>query len=381
MTTTSSNPRNLTILHVAQPTHAGVRVVVRDIVRDQVERGLTVHVACPETGGELHQDIQQCRATWHRWEARRSPGPSTTREARALSRLIRVVRPDLVHLHSSKAGMAGRLAVRGHLPTVFEPNAWSFLAVTGVMKMAAIRWERWAARWTHATICVSEEERQTGEALRIRTPMHVVPNGLQLSQWPAPEPNSRAAARRQLGLTALDEQTPIFVNVGRLCRQKGQDLLLQAWPQVRQSCPAARLFLVGDGADRSELQRLSDESVTFVGPSSAVRDWYLAADVVVMPSRWEGLSLALLEAMATERCVIAFDVEGMRDALSQNCGVLVTSGSIPDLAASMIQILNDPKRRRRLEGNARARVETQFDIHQKGTKVLSLYQSLVGCGH
>ena len=71
-------------------------------------------------------------------------------EARALAGLIGSLAPDLVHLHSSKAGLAGRLALRGRRTTVFQPHAWSFEAVHGAVRAAGIAWERLAARWTHA---------------------------------------------------------------------------------------------------------------------------------------------------------------------------------------------------------------------------------------
>ncbi|NEA48622.1 glycosyltransferase, partial [Streptomyces sp. SID10815] len=71
------------------------------------------------------------------------------------------VRPDLVHAHSAKAGLAGRLAVRGRIPTVFQPHAWSFEAVGGATAALALRWERWGTRWAARTVCVSEAERAT----------------------------------------------------------------------------------------------------------------------------------------------------------------------------------------------------------------------------
>lgn len=294
-----------------------------------------------------------------------------------LRQIITDVAPDVVHLHSSKAGLAGRLALRGRIPTVFEPNAWSFLAVSGFMKQAAILWERMAARWTHATICVSDEEKSTAEGLRIRNSMYVVPNGLPLADWPAPNDEETVLARRSLLGEQHTQQSPVVVSVGRLCRQKGQDLLLKAWRYVRIQHPTARLFLIGDGSDRAMLQPLADESVIFVGPSTSVRNWYLAADLIVMPSRWEGLSLALLEAMATQRCVVAFDVAGMKDALRNDAGILVPPESVESFASAICSQLDDVPGRLTLAANARRRVESQFDIRQKHQRVAAIYE-LIG---
>src|SRR5207244_646249 len=88
------------------------------------------------------------------WAAGRGPGASSVEEARRLARLVGQQRPDVVHLHASKAGLAGRLAVRGSLPTLFQPHAWSWLAVDGAVRWASIAWERLAARWTGLYVCV-----------------------------------------------------------------------------------------------------------------------------------------------------------------------------------------------------------------------------------
>ncbi|MCF2435668.1 glycosyltransferase [Streptomyces thinghirensis] len=80
------------------------------------------------------------------WPATRSPGPALVSEVRRLARVIEDVRPDLVHAHSAKAGLAARLAVRGRVPTVFQPHAWSFEAVGGAGAALALGWERWGVR-------------------------------------------------------------------------------------------------------------------------------------------------------------------------------------------------------------------------------------------
>jgi len=362
------------VLHVAQPTFAGVMVVVRDLVKEQIAQGLNVTVACPETGGDLSRQVSEVGAQWIKWEASRNPGRSVLREVQSLKKIVHNLSPDIVHLHSSKAGLAGRLAIRRSIPTVFEPNAWSFLAVSGLMYQAATLWERWAARWTDVAICVSGDEQATGKAVGIRCPMQIIRNGIQLDKWPRPVEGESLHARQKLEIA---HDVLHVVSVGRLCRQKGQDLLLKAWPQVMQRFPDARLTLVGEGADRKNLESVAEASVTFAGESRAVRDWYLSSDLVVMPSRWEGLSLALLEAMATERTVVAFEVEGMKDALSDGAGKLVTPESVTELAAQITTMLGDPVLRVAVAAKARGRVEEQFDIRKKASAVSSLYENLI----
>jgi glycosyltransferase involved in cell wall biosynthesis len=193
--------------------------------------------------------------------------------------------------------------VRGRRPTVFQPHAWSFAAVTGPVATASLAWERLAARWADAVVCVSAGERGAGEAAGVRARRWaVIENGVDLDRF---RPADRAAARARLGLPA----GPLVVCVGRLSRQKGQDVLLRAWPPVS----GATLALVGDGPDRAALEAAAPPGVLFAGRRDDVADWYAAADVVAVPSRWEGMALAALEALACGRQVVGSDVAGMRE--------------------------------------------------------------------
>jgi glycosyltransferase involved in cell wall biosynthesis len=141
---------------------------------------------------------------------------------------VRTVDPDLVHLHSAKAGLAGRLALRGMRPTIYQPHAWSFEAAGG-MAPAVAAWERWAARWADLIVCVSEDERTRGEASGVDARYAVAVNGVEVEALHAVDAEGRRRARRSLG----SSEAPLAVLVGRLDRQKGVDLLLDAWHAVR----------------------------------------------------------------------------------------------------------------------------------------------------
>src|SRR6476469_8549539 len=135
------------ILHVSQPVTGGVATVVGDLVRTQVEACQEVHLASPQ--GPLSRTLASI-ASWHEWPGSRSPGIEVSGEVRRLGSLLRKVNPDVVHLHSSKAGLCGRLLLRGSLPTVFQPHGWSFLAVDGLQASLTTAWERFGTRWTSA---------------------------------------------------------------------------------------------------------------------------------------------------------------------------------------------------------------------------------------
>lgn len=370
---TAPRPR---VLHLTQPVDGGVARVVTDLVRAQLASGLDVTVACPDSA--LTAELRSLGAKVRHWFATRSPGPSLMREVRHLARVIDEVRPDLVHAHSAKAGLVGRLAVRGRIPTVFQPHAWSFEAVDGGTAALALRWERWGARWAARVVCVSEAERATGVRADIDGRWTVVPNGIDPERFrPADADTVRAGLAP---LAGVDPAAPLAVCVGRLCRQKGQDVLLRAWEAVVRRVPDARLVLVGDGPDRERLREDAPESVLFAGAVADAAPWYQAADLVVLPSRWEGMALAPLEAMACGRPVVVTDVDGAHESLppSFTARCLVPPEEPAVLAEAVTELLLDPPLRESLGDRGRRHVLATHDVRHTANAVADVYRDLLG---
>ena len=362
------------VLHVAQPVSGGVAAVVADLARDQRERGWEPVVACPPEG-RLRSRITGLGVPVADWEATRGPGPGTAREVASLRRIIAERRPDVVHLHGSKAGLAGRLAVRGRIPTVFQPHLWSFRSDASLAGRLALVWERAAARWTRLFLCVSADEARDGVGSGVRGRMVVVPNGVDVTGL-VPVDAARAKAEAGLG------PGPTVVCVGRLAPLKGQDLLLDAWPEVRAAVPGARLALVGGGPLEAELRAhatAADDSVLWLGHQDAPHRYLAAADVVAVPSRAEGMALVPLEAMAMGRSVVAYDVGGIRESLGDT-GAVLPPADVPALARAIITRLDDAQLRDDEGTRARQRAETLFDRRRMAAQVAELMEELVSDG-
>jgi glycosyltransferase involved in cell wall biosynthesis len=361
------------VLHISQPTDAGVARYVIEHARRQAAAGWQVHLACPPDGWLSH-DARAAGLTVHEWPARRDPTRGVYGEVAALGPVVRRSRPDLVHLHSSKAGLDGRLRLRGHVPTLFSPNAWSFEAVHGPAALAARSWERFAARWTTRIVSVSEDERSRGHAIGIRAPYEMVPNGVDLAVHRMTSGADRAAARAALD---VGPEAPLAVCVGRLSEQKGQDLLLQAWPAVSERLAEAILVLVGDGPDAGTLRQSAPDGVIFTGAVADPRAWLAAANVVVVPSRWEGMAFVPLEAMATGRSVVAFAATGVQESIPARAGEVVPPGSVAGLADAICRRLVDRDAADR-EGRAgRVHVERAHDIDILAGRMLDIYQRVL----
>ncbi|MCZ8379300.1 glycosyltransferase [Mycobacterium sp. CPCC 205372] len=345
------------ILHVAQPVDGGVAGVVISFAKDQQRRGWQPIVVCPPTG-VLPEAMRECGVPVASWRATRSPGPSVLGEVRALNRIVRTERPDVVHLHGSKAGLAGRLAVRGKLPTIFQPHLWSFQSDPGPTALPARVWERFAARWTVRTVCVSLDEQAAGRSAGVAGDLTVICNGVDLDRV---RPRDRHGVRADLG---IEPGGPVAVCVARLAPLKGHDMLLRAWAAVLAEAPTARLLIVGDGPLRDALHRdhpiSHDPSVSWLGWSDSPGDYMAAADVVVVPSRAEGMALVPLEAMASARSVVAFDAGGIRHSIGDG-GAVLPIGDVAGLADAVAQRLLDTAMADREGAQGRRRVEQHFD--------------------
>lgn len=362
-TTTDSVPagRRLSILHVAQPTDHGVAVCVAALAHDQVQRGWEVAVACPDTG-RLPDEVVDAGAAHHVWPADRAPHRALARERTALAAAITAARPDVVHLHSAKAGLSGRALVRGGRPTLFQPHAWSYEALDGRTRQAAVAWERTAARWADVIVCCSQDEEASGRRAGVRGTFEVVPNGVDLERFRPATGDERHAARRELGL----RDGPVAVCVGRLSPQKGQDLLVRAWPTIAAGLDDASLVVVGEGPAERELRDLAAgrPDIRLVGGRDDVPRWLAVADVAVLPSRYEGMALGVIEAIASGVSVVASSADGMAEVLGtgdEAAGAIVPVEDVAALAVAVRRRFDDPQLRAREAAAGRRRAEARHD--------------------
>jgi glycosyltransferase involved in cell wall biosynthesis len=210
-------------------------------------------------------------------------------------------------------------------------------------------------------VCVSDDELEAGRTAGVTSPAEVVCNGVDT---------------RRLHPKPKKDDTPTAVCVGRVAHQKGQDLLLEAWPEVLESVPDAQLLIVGDGPMAATLRATPHRQVHWHGHSDQVADFYERADVVVLPSRAEGMALVPLEAMACGRSVVAFDVEGVRQSLA-DAGEVVPAGDTKALAQAIALRLADPELAAAEGKRGRMRAEILFDRDRMTDQIVTLTEKLV----
>ena len=342
------------ILHVAEVTHGGVVSLVQTFAQLQTAAGHDVHVLVrPEVG-----DVAGTRHTWT--PARRNPRELVAAEA-TLRRVVREVRPDVVHLHSFFPGLLGRLrALPGRPAVVYQPHSFAFAALPPRLAWAVTAVERRATRFTDRMVTNCQDERVEGESRGIRTPTTVIGLPVDTDRF-APTDGDRGSLRADLGLTAGF----VVVCVGRLSRQKGQRALAVAWEATQPEDSV--LLLVGPG-DQQEIADAAPttfgRSLLCVGAQDDVRPWLWAASVSVLPSLYEGQSVAMAEALACGVPVVMTDVNGGREAVCPDgvepAGAVVDVGDLDALLAELERRRTHPELLAREAAQARVRAEALF---------------------
>ena len=203
----------------------------------------------------------------------------------------------------------------------------------------------------------------------------VIPNGVDIERYDAPV--DRAAVRERLGIAG---EARVAIVVAKLMEQKGHSVLLEALASLGDRAAGLETFLVGDGELRGELERQAarlglEARVHFVGSRSDIPDLLAASDLFLLPSRWEGLPMALLEAMASGLPVIASSVSGTREVVeSGESGLLVPPGDADALAAAIARVLAAPSEAARMGVAGRRRVEDCYSAGAQARQHADLFR-------
>jgi glycosyltransferase involved in cell wall biosynthesis len=279
--------------------------------------------------------------------------------------------PDLVTLHSSKAGTLGRLAARGlGVPVIYTAHGWPFVEGVPRVSRAVYRWvERLAAPLADRLVTVSEADRVLALREGVGTDVQLVRvhNGV-------PDVPARLRAHPGEGPVHL-------LVVARLDVPKDPFTLLRALAGLRER--EWTLEWIGDGPRRAPAEQLAAslglaERCRFVGTRDDVAERLSRASVLVLPTDREGLPLSVLEGMRAGLPVVASAVGGIPEAvLSGRTGLLVPPGDAPELARAIASLLDDPGARARLGAEARRRYEACFSFERQRAATLDVYRSIL----
>ncbi len=314
--------------------------------------------------------------------------PAPVQDAVALVRLYQLMRRgkfDLVHTHTSKAGILGRLAARvaGVPYIVHTPHGHVFSGYAGrIATSGFVLLERWAANLADRIVGLTDQEIREHLDRKIgrREQFVSIPSGVEIDRFSRePVASQRHAVRRTLGLPA---SACIIGSVGRLEPIKGHRVLLDAFLSLAPRFPDLYLTLAGDGQLLPELRQEAARSdvasrVRFLGWRDDLPAVLRAFDVFAFPSLNEGMGIALLEAMAAGLPIVASSVGGIPEVLGRGeAGLLVEAGSAAALAEGLERLLLDPALRARASNAAKERAR-RYSVEAMLTRIEILYRELL----
>ena len=301
----------------------------------------------------------------------------------SLFRLLRARRFDIVHTHTSKAGILGRLAAcLARVPVlVHTPHGHIFYGYFNLpLTRVFILLERLAARSTDRIITLSQRGKEEHVAFGIAPPekFTVIHSGIGLAE----------GERKTIGIfqkkqeLGIPEKAPVIGTAGRLVPIKGHRYLLSAFSQVRKALPQAILLLGGDGPLRKELEKQArqlrvSEGIRFLGWREDLGEIITLMDVFVLPSLNEGMGRVLVEAQLQGKPAVASRVGGIPDIVGEGeTGLLVPPHDPDSLARAIMHLLSNPEVARRMGTHGKQKALANFSEKSAREKTKALYEEL-----
>lgn len=371
------------ILVVSQPTITGAALHVLDLARRLDRSRYEVTVASPISGW-LRDAVEKvgCRhipLALHR-EIR---WMDDLKAAIALLRLIQQVKPDILHLHASKAGFLGRVLRPIHRLNVviYTPHGLAYRQFKGWRRTFFLALERFAALFGDQIVCVSDSERQ--DAIRDKIDhqgkLTTIMNGVEIPEAP------RAGRGRLRKVLDLSEGSLVLAMLARLEHPKQPKDLIRAIAILHKNFNRGSFHTVffGDGSLETESRREADllrieDCVTFMGFHPDVVKYLPDIDIVILASTVEGMPYSLLEGMASGKVLVGTRSPGITDIIRPGVnGYVYSSGNHEELADVLGNLIKDVQLRERLGANGRALVAKSFRADQMVRATTHLYENLL----
>ena len=313
----------------------------------------------------------------------------SAKNIKRLSRITRERKINIIHSQGARADFYARIAAR---MLKSKPRVVSTIQMpvegfdVGPLRKNVYRFfDRFSERYVDRFVAVSEVLRKTlidqhkipeGKVVKIY-------NGIEIEEY---RPNGKevrsqkSEVRREFGLA---KNVSVIGAIGRMVWQKGFKYLIQAIPDIVRDVPDAKFLFVGDGPLRERLEALSKElrvrdNLIFTGFRSDIKEILSAIDIIVTPSLLEGFPMITLEAMAMAKPIIATNIDGITEQITNGVnGILVPPKDPSALAKGIIKVLNDKELAMTMGLSAREKVEQEFSVEKMVTETEKVYLSLL----
>ena len=298
--------------------------------------------------------------------------------------LFRKEHYDIVHTHSSKPGIIGRLAAKLAGIKVIVHTVHGFAFHESSPKLSILIYgllEKLVGYATDLVIFVNNKDRLTALKMKLLPAKKTITifNGVDLAIY-----NNNNGSIKAKQLIGIEKNGHPFIGmVTRLWEQKAPEDFIRAIPFVVKNIPKAKFLVIGDGPLREKLEQIStalniQQNVIFLGWRKDVKDLLKIMDIFVLPSLWEGLPISILEAMANAKPVIASNIKGNNElVIHGETGLLVPIQSPQKIGESVLQLLGDSSLLNKMGQNGYQVVKMKYDINKIVQQINSEYQSIL----
>ena len=374
--------RQVSVLHLIHTmAYGGVETALINWLQRIDRSRFDVHLVCFANPGATETPFvaaaERCGLHVHKipW-GRRKP---LLKAARALVRLIRALRIDVLHMHNSYANFVGALAARltpvKTITTlyVWANFSWKRNVLQGLDKYVIRCFDRITA---HCEFTWRETVARGIPPDRVKTLIcGFESHPVELTS------EERLRRRRERGIA---DDHLLLASVARFYPEKAHHSLLRCFKEILRRCPKARLWIAGVGPLEQEIKAYCGElglsaEVTFAGFVADLSGFLSLVDIQVHPAEMEGVPLALCEGMAHELPIVASDVGGIPEILDHGkSGILVSPGDEAGFIEAVMRLIQQPEEARRLGGAARQFIETEYSLNAAVRRVEQTYYEMLG---
>lgn len=361
--------RKIKVLHVVQGTEGGTLEYLKLFFMYMNKKKYNMELVCPNYG-PFRSEISKIGIKVYTIDIKRNINLIDDYKAyRQLKHIIKLSRPDIIHLHSSKAGVVGRVAAyMNHIPCVYNAHGWAFsMDVSDAKKRAFALIERILAKSTDCIINISDSQQKLALKYNVakENKMRVIYNGIDIKRF-------QDNVLRSNNFVSFGIKKDAFV-VGMVCRlteAKSPESFIKIAEKLLTKIENCYFILVGDGELREEIEQLIinkdlKDRVIITGWTTLVPMYVSLFNVGVLTSKWEGFGLSIVEYMAAGKPVVASNVGGISDIINNKInGILVPNNNIDVFVNGILKLKRDDSFREFIVNNAYETVSERFTIER-----------------
>lgn len=369
------------ILHITQ-SNGGVEEYLKMFFSHIDKEHFEVEIICPNYPSMI-EEMKKLGVKVHVVNMKRNMSLfSDLKDYIKIKKYIKSSNPDIVHVHSSKAGVIGRIAaVRSKVPCVYNAHGWSFSMDTSKMKKMIYAFiERICARYTAKIINISDGEKKLAIKYKIakEDKMITIYNGIDLIKY------NRVYIRNDvLSKLNIPENAFVIGMVGRITKQKSPETFISIAERISRIFENAYFILVGDGDLKEEIQGIIEkkklkDKVIITGWTNEVAKYVSIFDIGILTSKWEGFGLVLAEYMAMGKPIIASNVGGIPYVIEDGFnGELIDNNDVNDFVNHIIKLKNDVTLCDKYITNGYDVVNNKFNIKRVVKEHQDLYMEII----